>query len=203
MTEVKSYTITKRSGCEGKEPFLTIITRKYKRPMGLVNNMLSINLQTDNRWEQIFIEDSVGYGMLAANQSFALPEVVEQIKGKYVYLLDDDDFLRRPDFVHSLAMITINGAIDLIMFRMLIHGGPNGDLYPTPETWMKDPVIAHVGGSCFAVRTKVWKDHISQFGYPRCGDFEFLKSIWNTNPSREWIDKIFAETSQIGRGRSE
>ncbi len=192
-----------------ENPFLTIITRCYKRPKGISKNRESILSLTDKDFEQIFITDNEGVGMLEANRSFSDPAVLEQIKGKYVFLLDDDDFIVNPDMIrdmkwaHEKFTIALNGNWDIIFFRMNIIGGPNGDLYPTPETWRVAPKIAHIGGSCFVVSTEIYKKFIHNFAHVRCGDFQFLDAIWKTNPTVFWFDSLMCQTGSIGRGKPE
>jgi len=184
-------------------PFLTIITRSYKRPKGLSKNQESIEALTDKDIEQIFIHDEHGVGMFEANKSFSYPEVQNSINGKYVFLLDDDDFIVNPHMIEQLKNITVIGDYDIIFFRMNIIGGPNGDLYPTPETWGIAPKVAHIGGSCFVVSTEIYKKFIHNFAHTRMGDFKFLEALWATNPKAHWHDVLMCETGRIGRGRPE
>ncbi len=192
-----------------ENPFLTIITRCYKRPLGINRHLESIGTLTDKDLEQIMIGDPIGIGMLEANKSFSYPEVLQKITGKYVFLLDDDDFIVNPNmirdlkWVHEKFTVALNGNWDIIFFRMNIIGGPNGDLYPTPETWEKAPKIAHIGGSCMVVSTEIYKKFIHNFAHTRCGDFKFLDAIWKTNPKVYWLDKIMCQTGSIGRGKPE
>lgn len=186
-----------------ENPFLTIITRCYSRPVGLNKHLESITTLTDKDLEQIFIGDPVGVGMFEANKSFSYLEVLEKINGKYVFLLDDDDFIVNPNMIEELKNVIVIGDYDIIFFRMNIIGGPNGDFYPTPEIWGNAPKVAHIGGSCFVVRTDVYKKFIHNFAHTRCGDFKFLEALWATNPKAYWLDILMCETGRIGRGRPE
>lgn len=156
-------------------PFLTIITRCYKRPNGISKNKHSINALTDPDIEQIFITDNEGLGLLEANKSFAYPEVLDLIKGGYVFLLDDDDFIINPDMIRQLKSISfIEDSPDIIFFRMTIKNGQNNNHYPTDELcWGKEPIIARIGGSCMVVKTDWYKKYANHFGVARCGDFFF------------------------------
>lgn len=186
------------------KPFLTIITRCFKRLVGLNRNQESINSLTDKSIEQILITDHEGVGLLEANRSFSDPEVLEMIEGEYVFLLDDDDFITNPKMVEQLQdVVMLVDNFDIIFFRMNIIGGPNGDLYPTHETWEIAPKIAHIGGSCFAVRADIYKEFIHNFAHVRCGDYMFLEAIWKTKPRAFWLNELMCQTGQIGRGRPE
>jgi len=172
MIEKKSYS---------NNPFLTIITRCYKRPFGLIKNYISINTLTDKDCEQIFIIDNIGVGLLEANRSFSNPTVLEMISGQYVFLLDDDDFIVNPEMIRDLKAVP--GDPDIIFFRMTIKNGMNNNHYPTDELcWGKEPIIARIGGSCMVVKTEWYKKYAHHFGVARCGDYYFLKAMWNANP---------------------
>ncbi len=195
VIEVKQY---------DKNPFLSIITRKYKRPAGFNKNQESIKCIYNKSIEQIFITDPVGYGMEEANKSFEY--VKDKIAGDYVYLLDDDDFIVNTSMVQELqAIAKKRDSPDIIFFRMIIKNGQNGDYYPTEKCWKaKEPIIAQIGGSCFVVRKDVFKKFIHTFGLPRCGDFNFLKSIYDQGGVRaHWYDCLMAETGKVSRGASE
>ncbi len=182
------------------DPFLTIITRCYKRPTGLGANLRSVNKLTFSR-EQIFITDNIGLGLLEANRSFSNPAVLEQIKGEYVFLLDDDDFIVNPQMIEDLKAV---GDYDIIFFRMTIKNGQNNNHYPTDELcWGKEPIIARIGGSCMVVKTEWYKKYAHNFGVARCGDFYMLKAMWNDGPKVYWLDKIMSETGSVGRGKPE
>lgn len=184
-------------------PFLSIITRVYKRPVGLSANKASIVALTDKDIEQIFITDHVGVGLLEANRSFSNNEVKTLIEGEYVFLLDDDDFIVNKNMVQELKQIWIERNPDVIFFRMNIIGGPNGDLYPTPETWEKEPKIAHIGGSCFVVKKEIYMRFIHNFSHPRCADFYFIKSVWDFGASFYFLNSLMCQTGRISRGKPE
>lgn len=185
-------------------PFLSIITRVYKRPKGLSANMASIESLQDKDVEQIFITDPIGVGLLEANRSFAKNETKSLIDGQYVYLLDDDDFIVNPKMINELKDIAQKFKPDVICFRMVIKNNMNGNYYPTDEKcWGVRPVIARIGGSCFVVKRQVWLKHIHEFGVPRCGDFYFIDSIFNAGHSFYWHNVLMAETSKVSRGKPE
>jgi hypothetical protein len=188
------------------KPFLSIITRIYKRPQGLSKNQLSIDGLTDKDCEQIFITDNVGVGMLEANKAFSHTQVIDMIEGEYVFLLDDDDFIVNPEMITDLkeaCSSAVIGTPDVIFFRMTIKNGMNNDHYPTEQCWLNKPLIAHIGGSCFVVKTEVYKKFIHNFGHARCGDFYFINSVFEGGASQCWLDKLMCETGKVSRGKSE
>ena len=89
------------SACEKlKCPFLTIVTRCYKRPKALQKNIRSLKAQTDPDYEQVFIIDKEGYGLAAADQ--ALNKYRDINCGDYIMVLDDDDIVIDPQFIEKL-----------------------------------------------------------------------------------------------------
>jgi hypothetical protein len=184
-------------------PFLTIITRVFKRPRGLAENLLSIDQLINPDYEQIFINDDVGHGLLAANKSFS--DVKHMISGQYVFLLDDDDFIVNRDMIDDLKLIQSLHDPDIIFFRMIIKNNMNNNFYPTAACWRNKPLIAHVGGSCFVVKKEIYLKHIHEFAKPRCGDFYFINAAFNdVGPDRVfWMDKLMCETGRVSRGKSE
>lgn len=183
-------------------PFLTIVTRHLPnhRVDKLKANQTSITEQVSKNFEQIFIEDPKGYGMLEANKSFAL--VKDMIKGEYVHLLDDDDNYTSPEFTQRMENVAIGHSYpDFIFFKNKILTGDGDNIYPKPDCWGDIPKIARIGGSCFVVKTEIYKRMIHHFGLRRCGDFNFLKKCFAENPTRYWHDELFVETGSVGRGK--
>ena len=184
-----------------KKPFLSIVTRKYKRPVGLNKNMQSVDDLKSNKWEQIFINDDIGKGVLEANKSFS--KVKDIIKGKYVFLLDDDDFIVNENMISELEQIAqLNNNPDVICFKMLIKNKNNCD-YPTPDVWGKEPKRGSIGGSCFVVSKEVYQRFIHKFGVYPMGDFNFINEVFKYDIKVYWHDKRMAETGKVSRGAAE
>lgn len=184
-------------------PFLTIVTRCYKRPKGFAKNQESIRDLTDNDGEQIFIFDNVGHGLLEANRSFSNQTVIDMIEGQYVFLLDDDDFIVNPNMITELKNCALSNP-EVIFFRMTIKNGMNNNHYPTDELcWGVKPIIARIGGSCFVVRTDIYKKFIHEFAKPRCGDFYFIDAVFKNTSNHVWYDKLMCETGKVSYGKAE
>ena len=99
----------------GTQPFLTIVTRAYKKPRCLERNIKSIISQTDLDLEQIIIEDKIGQGLAWADQ--ILNEYKHLNTGKYVLVLDDDDEILNKSFVEILKDINNRYDPDIIVWR--------------------------------------------------------------------------------------
>lgn len=183
------------------KPFLTIITRTYKRPIGLSKNLESVNALLSKDFEQIFIEDNIGVGMLEANRSFQNVSP----NGEYVFLLDDDDFIVNKNMIDDLKNVAEKWSNpDVIFFRMIIKNNMNNNLYPTDELcWGNKPIIARIGGSCFVVKNEIYKKFIHNFAHVRCGDFYFIDAVFKSGASCCWLDVIMSETGKVSRGKTE
>jgi hypothetical protein len=185
------------------KPFLSIVTRcmEGKRPKGITLNQESVNAQLEKNYEQIFINDPKGYGMLEANKSFAY--VSDMIKGQYIHLLDDDDIYIKESFTLRMKEIADRENPDIILFKMYIHTGDGDNIYPKSDCWGDIPKIARIGGSCFIVKKELYQRYIHEFGVRRCGDFQFLRALW-TEPNLKayWHDEIMCE-SKPSHGKPE
>lgn len=198
LKQENKYTITKKQ--YSKNPFLSIVTRKYLRPIGFSANQKSIESLFDKDIEQIFIEDKVGYGLHEANKSFEL--VKDEIKGEYVFLLDDDDYITNQLMVTELKTIAERTDADVIFFKMHIKNA-NNCLYPTPNCWGIKPIQGSIGGSCFVVKREIYQKFIQHFGKARMGDFFFINEVFNSGAKVFWYDKKMCETGKVSRGGKE
>lgn len=194
-------------------PFLSIITRHCKysgsrlglmskgkelnRNLCLKINIESVFAQTDNDLEHIIIEDPNinGSGLHWANQSFF--HNVNRINGKYIFILDDDEYLTDINFVKELKLV--DKANDpLIIFVKFNHGLEEEPII-LPSNWGKKPVQNKIGTSCFVIKNKLWKKYIKNFGTKYSGDFSFINSIYNNEKRVDrffYLDKIIGITNR-------
>lgn len=182
-----------------KNPFLSIVTRRYMgaRESLFAKHQESIKSMTNKSMEQIFIIDYIGQGVQSANRSFEYAGHL--LTGKYVFLLDDDDFITNPEMIADLE--NVKGDPDVIFFKMHINN-KNNCLYPTPNCWGDKPIQGSIGGSCFVVKRELWLKHIHKFGEPKTmGDFCFINSVWSEpNLKAVWLDVKMCETGRVSRG---
>lgn len=178
-------------------PFLSVITRCYRRPTMLAVNQESLAWQTDQDYEQILIVDVEGRGIHWANQSLATVDPA----GDYVLILDDDDMLSEPTAIEVLKE-AVRDDPEMVFFRAE-HDWLG--VLPSRFVWeAQRPIKGQVGSCDFITRRDVWERHIEAFGAPKCGDYEFLKAIWQAGkPDTVWIDDVLASVQRIGHGRPE
>ncbi len=137
-------------------PFLTIITRTCNRPNLLQENIESINKQTDGDFEHLFIVDEIGRGKIWAQASLNKFKNNIGIKGKYVFILDDDDILVDPNFVSVLKERSKDSNPDLIMFR----GKLGNKIYPPDVHFGKPPIHTKICTFCFATERNLYMENI-------------------------------------------
>jgi hypothetical protein len=157
--------------------------------------MDTLIFQTDPDYEQILIEDKEGLGVGHANRQLATARPT----GEYVMVLDDDDWLLHDDAIGLMKNATVEGP-SLLIFKA-DHNGLG--ILPSPAVWQRRPMQGHIGSCDFITRQDVWSRHINAFGVNACGDYAFLFSIWQDNPSVVWLDEILAGVQRISRGAPE
>jgi glycosyltransferase involved in cell wall biosynthesis len=175
-------------------PIVTILTRKHgnNRPTLFKKHRESL-LKLKGKFQQIFIEDKKGLGMLAANSSFQL--AVPIIKGDWVYLLDDDDGIIDVDIISKIQHLDC----DVVICKAKI----GGLIYPPNEVWEMQPQRAKIGGSNIFVKKHIFAQNIIHFSHKQMGDFEFINVLWNKGYKFNFIDTIAMETYKVSRGTKE
>jgi hypothetical protein len=196
LSQSENYDISTQ-GYQGKgnsKPIVTILTRKHgnKRPNLFKKHRKSL-LKLKGRFQQIFIEDKKGLGMLAANSSFQL--AVPLIKGEWVYLLDDDDGIVDVVIISKIE----NLDCDVVICRAKI----GGLIYPPNEVWEMQPQRAKIGGSNIFVKKDIFAQNIIYFSHKQMGDFEFINVLWNKGYKFKFIDTVVMETYKVSRGSTE
>lgn len=187
-----------------KNPFLTIITRvmEGKRNGLFKQHDESVKALNGMDFQQIFIIDPVHVGMLNANASFQLAR--PHVEGEWVYLLDDDDFFKHPNFINLIKAESAKGQ-DVIIFKMKILTGDGDQIYPKPQSWRsREPKRAQIGGSCFVVKKWVFDKYIHHFAKHSFGDWHFITEVLkDKNVKATWLDVMMAETGKVSRGNPE
>lgn len=174
-------------------PFLTFVTRTFNRPGPLKRNRDSLLQQSDKDYDHVIIVDNFGRGRHWANKQFYAHR--HRITGDYVFLLDDDDYLVYTDFCKAIRQIVRTHAPDVIMVKMQTQA----HIFPTPDVWQKHIIMGSIGTSCFCVSNQIFQRHIEAFGRTSCGDYHFIKEVFNYNYKIYWFDKIVARIDAAHR----
>jgi len=160
-------------------------------------NKASLRMQTDPDYEQIFIVDKIGRGIWWANKSLA--ENKHRVKGKYTYILDDDTCLIDRDFIGTIKPIAEEYSPDVILFKVERPVGIR--ILPDERVWRKVPILGHIDTACFTVKTEIWKMYIESFGTRGCGDYYFIKRLYDEKCSFYWLDRVIGRIQRVSQGK--
>lgn len=174
-------------------PFMSFVTRCCNRVQPLERCIKSVNKQTSQDFEHIFLVDDTGKGYAYANAQFFRHK--EKVTGDFVFLLDDDDYLIEPNFIKYIKDIVIRSSPDVIMVKMQTEA----HIFPMKNVWKKKPISGSIGTSCFVVSNKVYQRHIKAFAQSCGGDYHFIKEVFNHNYKIYWFNKIVARIDAAHR----
>jgi len=177
--------------------FLEVITRCYRRPNMLCENIASLQRQTDRDYQQVLLHDTVGRGVAWANEQLAhyTPE------HEYVWVLDDDDMCVRRELIAELKAVAAEHTPDVIMVRM---DHAERGILPDDGYWCNPPAIAHVGCSAYVVSRDTWMEHRDAWqngGYS--ADHSFIADVFAAEPRVYWHDVIASKVQRISLGEPE
>lgn len=180
--------------------FLEVVTRTYRRPVGLARNQASLAAQSDPDWAQTLLVDDEGIGVEAANARLADVEPV----GSYVWVLDDDDYCVRNDLVERLksiveAMLTAPAAVVVRMDH-----GELGVLPDVDRWWGMVPPEGGIGCSALIVRADVWRQYREWWRTGRyAADYDFVSAVLRDETHVVWLDWVASAVSRRSVGRPE
>jgi len=178
---------------------MSFVTRCYARPRQLFSCITFLSRQTSPDYEHVILVDEVGIGVEKANGMFALPQNIERVRGKYVYIIDSDDIVTYYNLVSEIKQISEESDPDVIIVQC-VH--ENGVPLPPDYDWLKYPVPAHVGSSSFVVRNEIWKEHIHLFGDSGVyhGDYIFACELFEHDYKFHWLQKVVAHSLRQNQG---
>jgi glycosyltransferase involved in cell wall biosynthesis len=189
----------------GQCPLITFYTPTYERPSMLRRCQASLELQTCQDYEHVIVHDEIGIGI--AGMFAEIPEHLDLIHGRYVYVLTDDNMLADNEVVGKLKeeverlSAKVSYPCDLpavLIVKCFLRGG----VYPI--FWEEENKEAQIDLGNYLVRADVFRKHADKFGHRYAGDYDFIHFLWGRYPF-VWIDLLFAR-SQLrnpGLGRPE
>lgn len=195
-------------------PFLTIVTRCCRRPRLLRLTVASVLSQTCRDLEQLFLVDLEGVhrsgNVLWANRQFK--RFSGKVRGRYVFVLDDDGVLYSPRFVEEAKRVAEAHEPDVILCRsrqpkqLAVHG-----VLPPPfvwdVNWEKGERPKRWFGHCYnsVLRSDRWSDACEAYWRSKHGgDWRFQTDLLlrrrGTVVRRLPPDVYSAMSLQRGRG---
>ena len=183
------------------DPFMSIVTRTFKKPKCLVSNIMSLERQTDQDYEQIFIGDNIGRGLDWADQ--ALDTYKDINTGKYVMVLDDDDELTSRSFITTIKDIANRFNPDIIMWRGFFTE-VQCVLPPIDPRWGVHPTRGLIGSFNYCTTRELYNKYIHLCKSGLSGDFDFIETVFNSTPKDKvfWLKKILVKTQQKSFGEA-
>lgn len=170
-------------------PFLEILTRTGRRPTYFARCQASVDALESDDYVHTLRIDEEWLGWRPAQQWFG--EYAPELVGQYVYILDDDDVLKRPTFVDELKYIAAKHDPDVIWVRF--DHGPYG-VFPPRSLWGKAPRLGKVGISAYVLRRETFQAYADVWasGDYQC-DFYLADALYNDGSlTHYWHDVIAA-----------
>jgi hypothetical protein len=165
----------------------------------LLNNIKSLEAQSDPDWQQTMMIDGEGRGVGEAQA--ALANFAPYVRGQFMWCLDDDDLCIRPTLVEELKAIVAEHDPDVVMVRM-DHG--RRGILPDDDHWQKPPVLSWIGASAYIVRRELWQRHASRFSSAHyASDYDFISAVFASDPEVYWLDVIASKVQRISLGAPE
>jgi len=127
-----------------------------------------------------------------------------RVLGRYVYVLDDDDYLVYPHFIKDLKAICDEHHPDVVICK----GHINGNVLPSLHVYsVKGPVRGAIGSPNFVVTneifqafSKFWTSKVNKDS--RAGDFHFISAVFHQMKPKvywDWDELVFK--AGIGNGK--
>jgi len=173
-------------------PFLSIVTRTYRRPTLLANCIESLKAQTDQDFEHIILRDDVGVGIAETYRRLRSQDV----NGEYVWVLDDDNVVTSRTFVADLKRFVD----DFSKPPFVITEGLVGNRM-LPDTPMLQ--ITHIDMMNIVVRCDVWLNSRESFGARYEGDWDFIFAATSGHWMFPKMGGVVAKTQRISKGLPE
>jgi hypothetical protein len=178
-------------------PFLSIWTPTYRRPTYLKRCMESVQAQTArDEIQHLVWEDRIGVGV--AGMYAEIARHVDELAGRYVYILQDDDILTAESVVERLKLFAWENDEPPVIICRSVKGPLR-----LPTYWKKAPQYGHIDLGNYVVRRDVFAAHVNDFGLEYAGDYPFIRKLWDEGYLFGWCDMLLAQAQAWGLGRAE
>ena len=159
----------------------------------------SVQAQTDNDWEQVFILDTEKRGLVWANNSMVHNKA--RVQGQWVFHLDDDCRLITRAFIAKIKRhLEQHSKSEVIMLKTR-RPQLAPTILPKPNVWgHKSRLKMRANGMCHIVRNDVWQECIHALGGGGGGAWRFINAFLCAGAEVTWLNMVGSETQQLGRG---
>lgn len=174
-------------------PFLSILTFTH-RPERLVQCMASVQRQTAVAdVEHVIVPDYVGYGIVRGMFQ-RLSWYATALRGRYVWLLSDDDVVAAPDVVAALRHAA-HDAPEVIVGR--VRKG-RADFPREGVPLAGAPVVRCIDCVQYVVRRDIWLQHVTDYGHRYAGDYDFAAALWAAGYPHVALDALLVIGGSAG-----
>lgn len=221
ITIQKSVIVTER--IESPTPVINILTRTSNRPNSFKRCRESIVNQTyknirhivsiDNLADEEYVKShGVEYFFMdkeAISKETDIPDpktgnrfiynlylnhLINEVKGGWVFILDDDDYFADNNSVQKMVN-AIKNPTDLVLWQMKY---PNGQVLPSLQELGMPPKLARISSQCFIVHSGIAKT-IRWDGW-KCGDFRFVQKAYAKTGEKRIIREVLVNLGGVGLG---
>jgi hypothetical protein len=175
-------------------PFLSFYTTTYRRPQALARNIRSLEQQTAvHRVEQLVVPDLVGYGIVDGLYA-RLPWYAAALRGAYVHILPDDDYLASDRVVEQLIDFALETAYPDVIVASALKGATRYPRVPIDH----QPDDGDVDLTCYIIKREVWLAHIHDYGRRYAGDVDHVRALLAAGYHHERFEPTFV----VGENRN-
>jgi glycosyltransferase involved in cell wall biosynthesis len=176
--------------------FMTFYTPTYKRPTFLILCRQSVQMQTCRDFQHMVIVDDCGIGVDGMFRD--IRRHVDQIRGRYVFILADDDRLIDPEGLERVQQFATEHDYPPVI---IVKNYKWGDVFP--KLWEQEPQLGMIDTGNFIIRADVFRDNADKFGERYEGDYDFISHLWRAGYPFFWFDYIFSGMQVGGKGKTE
>jgi hypothetical protein len=160
--------------------------------------------------EQLFIVDRKQRGLGWANACFH--HYRERVEGRYVYMLDDDNYLIDRHFVEKVKDKAEQKNYPHVILVRARRSFDSGRLQPPPKVWDLDweagerPDFWTGNGRCVVVRSDWWKKYVHVYSggkdkeFKTGGDWHFITTLINKGARFVKLHIVASDAQQRGWG---
>jgi hypothetical protein len=143
--------------------------------------------------EPLLVEKKIRTEKEVAPYNTYLNKLIDQVKGGWIFILDDDDYLADETVLEKLSSHLVDDNV-IYLFRMK---WTNGRIIPSAENFDRQQIMrADIGMPCFIFHAK--HKHKLQFQSDQLADYHFIVKMAGIIKRQKWIDLILTQIGNTG-----
>jgi hypothetical protein len=122
-----------------------------------------------------------------------LNKLIDQVKGGWIFILDDDDYLVN----NSIMERFVTHLTDDNMIYFVKMQWSSGRIIPSPENFSRNQIVRKdIGMPCFIFHAK--HKHKLSFQPIKQGDYHFITKLTGIVKRHRWVDMILTQIGNTG-----